>query len=210
MDYSPWSERDNWPFLKVEIIISKIEEAAPTKIGVHAFDINPYLHDFFEPIPNNSIFWRPWTIVHGPKGKFGCVWKWQYLRNQRGHAHQNWCTCIWHQSLLTWIFWADSNWLIFWRPWTNFGQFWKGKPCPLNLVCMHISLTLTSIWFWADFNFIKTNTKTSYILVTKTKTKSNQHFTMIPSSFELFDGICLYCFIIIMKLLYILKVYFCL
>ena len=27
--------------------ISEIEEATPTKIGVHAFDINPYLHKFF-------------------------------------------------------------------------------------------------------------------------------------------------------------------
>ena len=26
--------------------ISKTEEAPPTKIGVHAFDINPYLHEF--------------------------------------------------------------------------------------------------------------------------------------------------------------------
>ena len=25
-------------------------EATPTKVGVHAYDINPYLHDFFEPI----------------------------------------------------------------------------------------------------------------------------------------------------------------
>ena len=31
--------------------ISKTEEATPTKIGVHALDINPYLHEFFEPIP---------------------------------------------------------------------------------------------------------------------------------------------------------------
>ena len=31
--------------------ISKNVEAMPTKIGVHAFDINPYLHKFFEPIP---------------------------------------------------------------------------------------------------------------------------------------------------------------
>ena len=30
--------------------ISKTEEAPPTKIDVHAFDINPYLHEFFEPI----------------------------------------------------------------------------------------------------------------------------------------------------------------
>ena len=31
--------------------ISKTREATPTKIGVHAFDINPYLPEFFESIP---------------------------------------------------------------------------------------------------------------------------------------------------------------
>ena len=31
--------------------ISETAEAMPTKIGVHACDINPYLHKFFEPIP---------------------------------------------------------------------------------------------------------------------------------------------------------------
>ena len=31
--------------------ISKTGEALPTKIGAHAFDINLYLHEFFEPIP---------------------------------------------------------------------------------------------------------------------------------------------------------------
>ena len=31
--------------------ISEIEEVTPTKIGVHAFDINPYLHNFFGLIP---------------------------------------------------------------------------------------------------------------------------------------------------------------
>ena len=30
--------------------ISETREVTPTKIGVHAFDINPYLHEFFEPI----------------------------------------------------------------------------------------------------------------------------------------------------------------
>ena len=29
--------------------ISETEETTPTKIGVHALDINPYLHEFFEP-----------------------------------------------------------------------------------------------------------------------------------------------------------------
>ena len=31
--------------------ISETKEAMPTKIGLHACDINPYLHKFFEPIP---------------------------------------------------------------------------------------------------------------------------------------------------------------
>ena len=30
---------------------SETGETMPTKIGVHARDINPYLHEFFEPIP---------------------------------------------------------------------------------------------------------------------------------------------------------------
>ena len=33
--------------------ISETGEATPTKIGVNAFDINPYLHDFFELILRN-------------------------------------------------------------------------------------------------------------------------------------------------------------
>ena len=33
------------------INISESGEATPTKIGVHACDINPYMHEFFEPIP---------------------------------------------------------------------------------------------------------------------------------------------------------------
>ena len=31
--------------------ISETGKDTPTKIGVHALDINPYLHEFFEPIP---------------------------------------------------------------------------------------------------------------------------------------------------------------
>ena len=31
--------------------ISESEKATPIKIGVHACDINPYLHEIFEPIP---------------------------------------------------------------------------------------------------------------------------------------------------------------
>ena len=28
--------------------ISKTGETTPTKIGVHALDVNPYMHEFFE------------------------------------------------------------------------------------------------------------------------------------------------------------------
>ena len=31
--------------------ISKTGGDTPTKIGAHELDINPYLHEFFEPIP---------------------------------------------------------------------------------------------------------------------------------------------------------------
>ena len=33
--------------------ISETEEVTPTKIGVYACDINPNLHEFFEPILSN-------------------------------------------------------------------------------------------------------------------------------------------------------------
>ena len=42
--------------------ISKTKEATSTKIGLHAFDINTYLHEFFEPIQSVTF------LVHGRKG----------------------------------------------------------------------------------------------------------------------------------------------
>ena len=33
--------------------ISETREDTPTKIGVHAHYINVYMHEFFEPIPND-------------------------------------------------------------------------------------------------------------------------------------------------------------
>ena len=96
-----------------EVAISlKLEKPRQTKLACMHLTYS-YLHEFFEPILIDSIFWRPWTIVHGQKGKFGHFWKWQYLWNRRSHAYQNWCPCIWHQSLLAWIFWSDSNELNF-------------------------------------------------------------------------------------------------
>ena len=50
MDYSPCPEREIWSFLKGSNI-SETGETTPIKTGVHAHDIDPYLHNFFEPIP---------------------------------------------------------------------------------------------------------------------------------------------------------------
>ena len=33
--------------------ISEMEKVTPTKIGVDTLSINPYLHEFFEPIPSD-------------------------------------------------------------------------------------------------------------------------------------------------------------
>ena len=43
-----------------------------TKIGVHALDINPYLHEFIELILFDSIFLLPWTIPWS-KWEFGQI-----------------------------------------------------------------------------------------------------------------------------------------
>ena len=82
MDYSPWSEREIWPFLKVAIS-PKPEKTTPTKIGVYTFDMCLYLHEFFEPIPIDWIFWWPWTIVHGPEREIWPFLKQQYLWKRR-------------------------------------------------------------------------------------------------------------------------------
>ena len=53
MDYSSWSKGKFGCFLKAweKSHISKTGEAMPTKIGLHAFHINLYLHEFFGAIP---------------------------------------------------------------------------------------------------------------------------------------------------------------
>ena len=53
--YCPWSKREIWPNLKANFI-SETGEATPNKIDVHAYSINLYLHEFFEPISFNSKF----------------------------------------------------------------------------------------------------------------------------------------------------------
>ena len=57
MDYSPWFEGKIWPFWTQTKRgkISETGEATPTKIGLHAFQITLYLHEFFE----SNLFFDP-------------------------------------------------------------------------------------------------------------------------------------------------------
>ena len=44
--------------------ISKTGDATPTKIGLHAFNVNLYLHEFFEPIlffDPHGLYYSPWS-----------------------------------------------------------------------------------------------------------------------------------------------------
>ena len=54
--------------------ISEIEETTPIKIGVHACYINPYSHEFSEPILFDSIFLKPMDYKSiALKGNFGQI-----------------------------------------------------------------------------------------------------------------------------------------
>ena len=59
------SEREIWPFLKGSNI-SETGDTTPTKTGVHALDIDPYLHDFFKADSDRLSFlmtmdYSPWV-----------------------------------------------------------------------------------------------------------------------------------------------------
>ena len=77
MDYSPWPEREIWPFLKTtkRRKIFKTGEARSTKIGVHALHIHPYLHEFFEPILLIFYILKPMDYSPWPEREIGRFWK---------------------------------------------------------------------------------------------------------------------------------------
>ena len=92
--YSPWSEREIWPILEVAISPKPKSPHSPKLVYVQYtsrltcmnFLSQFRLIKFFD---SHGLY-----IVHGQKGKFGQIWKYQYLRNWKAHTHQNWCTCI--------------------------------------------------------------------------------------------------------------------
>ena len=69
MDYSPWSEGEIWPFLRVAVT-PKLKKSRPPKLV--------YMHVISTPTCMNFLsrirlikFFDDHGIVHGPKGKFG-------------------------------------------------------------------------------------------------------------------------------------------
>ena len=118
MDYSPWFEREIWPFLKANKKGAKYPKPEvprpPKMICIHFTSTSTcmnFLSGFYFLLPMN---YSPWS-----EGKIWLFWrqakKGKNLRNQRYHAHQSWFACVSNQPLLAWIFWASS---IFWPPWS--------------------------------------------------------------------------------------------
>ena len=71
MDYSPWSEREIWPFLKVAIS-PKLEKLHPPKLAYMHVTLTPTCMNFLSRFQLIKFFDdHGLYIVHGWKGKFG-------------------------------------------------------------------------------------------------------------------------------------------
>ena len=129
MDYSPWSEREIWPFLKANkkgAKYPKPEMPCPPKMICIHFTSTSTCMNFL----SGFYFLTPMDYSPSSEGKIWLFWrqakKGQNLRNWRGHAHQYWFPCILCWSLLAWIFWANS---ILWPP-MDYSPWSKGKIWP--------------------------------------------------------------------------------
>ena len=65
MDYSPCSEREIWPFMKLAIS-PKVQRSHPPKLVYMHYTSITYMHEFFEPIPIRLKFlmtmdYSPWS-----------------------------------------------------------------------------------------------------------------------------------------------------
>ena len=102
LDYSPRSEREIWPFLKANkvAITPKPERPHPSKLVCMHFRSTSTCFKFLSQLyfltPMDYSPWSErkfWLFLKASK-------KESYLRNLKGHAHQNWFACISHQPLL--------------------------------------------------------------------------------------------------------------
>ena len=70
MDYSPWVEREKWPFLKVAIS-PKLERSRPLKLVYVCVTSIPTCMIFLSRFKAVKFFDDHGLIVHGSKGKIG-------------------------------------------------------------------------------------------------------------------------------------------
>ena len=153
LEYSPWS-------LKNVIDRNRLKKFMQVGIDVKCMhtDFGGRSRSFFgfgdvatfQKRPNFPF--EAWTIVHGSKGKFGRFLKYQYLRNRRGHTHQNWCAywCACMLDRLNFLMTMDYS------PWVE-REIWpffrvaispkQEEPCPQKLVYMHVTSTPTCMNF---------------------------------------------------------------
>ena len=168
MDYSPWSEREIWLFLRVANISETERDHTHQNWCACTWHQSLLAWIFWADSDRLNFLmtmdYSPWSERE--------IWPFlrlQYLRNRRDHAHQNWCTCMWHQHILAWIFWANSDRLNFlmtmdYSPWSE-REIWPflrvavspkpERPRPPKLVCMHLTSIPTCMNFLSQFRSIK-------------------------------------------------------
>ena len=156
MNNSPWSEGKFWPFLK-RSQISKTGEAMPTEIGLHAFWVNLYLHEFSEP---DFIFWPPWSereiwpilkVAISPKWERACSPNLVCIHFGSTSTHINFLGQFHFLTSMDYSPWPEGKIWLFWRQ--------KISPkletsCPPKLACMHFGSTSTCMNFLSQFYFL--------------------------------------------------------
>ena len=70
MDYSPWVERENWPFLRVVVSPKPERPHPPNLVCMHVTSIPTYMN-FLNRFRSIKFFDDHGLIVHGSKGKNG-------------------------------------------------------------------------------------------------------------------------------------------
>ena len=109
MDYSPWSKREIWLFLK---------QTKGTKSPTLERSLSPKLVFMHFTSTSTCTYMNclSWFYFSTPtdysEGEFLEKYKKEKnLRNRRGHTHQSWCKCISHQHKFL-------SWLYFLNPWS--------------------------------------------------------------------------------------------
>ena len=151
MDYSPWSEREFWPFLRVAISLKAKRPHPPKLVCMHLIS-GPTCMNFSADsnwlnfLMTMDYIWPFLKVAISPK-------------LEKPHPPK---LVSWHQSLLAWIFWADFEWLNFLTTMDcrkgNLAIFESSispkpeRPRPQKLVCMHLTSRPTCCQYFMHMN----------------------------------------------------------